>query len=92
MPGRVDAKELRARVARLRALGEQKRAEFVSRQMGTCVEAVLEARSAEGWRGLSENYIPLLVADVPEARVGARCSVRLTEAGPRFVRGEAATC
>jgi threonylcarbamoyladenosine tRNA methylthiotransferase MtaB len=74
------------RVHRLLALSEKLHGIYIRRWQGRTVEVVLEEDGAPGtakWRGLSENYLKILVDGVPreEGRAGNLVEVSIREAG-----------
>ncbi|MDP3938399.1 MAG: tRNA (N(6)-L-threonylcarbamoyladenosine(37)-C(2))-methylthiotransferase MtaB [Deltaproteobacteria bacterium] len=88
-PNQVPTPLIRARAARLRALGLRKAREFYGRFMGERLEVLLETRLDDGcYRGYSRNYIPV---EVSGERLAANTLVqaKLVSAVEGRVRGEA---
>jgi threonylcarbamoyladenosine tRNA methylthiotransferase MtaB len=73
MPGQVSAAEKARRAAALRQLVNRKRKAFYQSRVGSTVEVVLEGRDRMTGllKGLSDNYVPVLV-DSGGVRGGAR--------------------
>jgi threonylcarbamoyladenosine tRNA methylthiotransferase MtaB len=73
MPGQVSAAEKARRAAALRQLANRKRKAFYQSRVGSTVEVVLEGRDRMTGllKGLSDNYVPVLV-DSGGVRGGAR--------------------
>ncbi len=69
----VDRGVIKARAARLRAVGEQAMAQFLSRQVGRSVSVLIEKNGM----GLSEHYVPVHVQ--PDFRAGALIDVTVTD-------------
>jgi threonylcarbamoyladenosine tRNA methylthiotransferase MtaB len=64
---RVAPAEIRHRAARLRELGEQKRHDFIARQVGKTLKVLVEEITADGrLRGYSRNYVSTLTAGSAE--------------------------
>jgi threonylcarbamoyladenosine tRNA methylthiotransferase MtaB len=64
-PQRVDDKEIKKRAESMRELGEQKRQAFYRQFLNQELSVLVEDRK-EGtgrWRGLSRNYVPVLLAN-----------------------------
>jgi len=85
--GRVPERVRDQRVRRLVDLCERLYRLYAEQWRGREVEMVLEGRQAhgggEGWRGLSENYLKILVGGVPGAlaRSGGLVRVRIDDIG-----------
>ncbi len=61
--GKVAGAEIKRRAERMRALGEEKRAAFARRAVGSRLRVLLEERAANGnFSGYSRNYIRVQVA------------------------------
>ncbi len=92
-PDQVPVPVIRARAARLRALGSRKARTFFERFMGETLEVLLETRlgsslEAGRYRGYSRNYIPV---EVSGERLAANTlvQVKLVSIGEGHIRGEA---
>ena len=84
LAGQVPSREIKRRVSELRELGAAKRQAFYTAALGTVREALVENspdRATGLARGLTDNYIPVLIADPPPPP-GLIVPVRLTGLGP----------
>ena len=93
-PEQVDDKEIKKRAERMRELGHQKREAFYSRFLNQELSVLVEDRKEEtgGWKGLSRNYIPVLLADQKRVKkdrdwVNQEWSVTVTELAGKGVVG-----
>jgi threonylcarbamoyladenosine tRNA methylthiotransferase MtaB len=62
----IDAREIRQRAVRMRALGRQKRRSFYGRFLHQTLDVLVEDRKGKGsgrWKGFSHNYIPVQLLD-----------------------------
>jgi ribonuclease III len=64
-PQQVDDREIKKRAESMRGLGQQKRQAFYSQFLNQELSVLVEDRKEETgrWRGLSRNYVPVLLAD-----------------------------
>jgi threonylcarbamoyladenosine tRNA methylthiotransferase MtaB len=65
-PQRVDEKEIKKRAEAMRELGKKKRQAFYHQFLNQELSVLLEDRKEKetgGWKGLSRNYIPVLLAN-----------------------------
>jgi threonylcarbamoyladenosine tRNA methylthiotransferase MtaB len=71
---RVGEEDIRNRAERLRALGKEKRQTFYRRFVGRELSVLVEGRRGKerGLRGLSRNYIPVLLGDNDDMERGTR--------------------
>jgi threonylcarbamoyladenosine tRNA methylthiotransferase MtaB len=79
MAGQVSAAEKSRRAAALRLLSARKRKTFYQAQVGSTVQLVLQGRDrATGLpRGLSDNYVPVLVDSAARRLSGRVLGVRI---------------
>lgn len=88
MPDQVNAQVKKERGAALRALGEEKVAEFQSRFLGTTLPVLFEGRRGNGLlNGLTDNYIRVH-APGPDAVCDKVVDVKLMHVEAGIVRGE----
>ncbi|HUL29779.1 MAG TPA: tRNA (N(6)-L-threonylcarbamoyladenosine(37)-C(2))-methylthiotransferase MtaB [Thermodesulfobacteriota bacterium] len=86
LPGKVNEKEIKKRAEAMRELGKQKRQAFYRQFLNQELSVLVEDRKEEGngrWKGLSRNYIPVLLNHDPGAvgrrdRVNHEWSVTIT--------------
>jgi threonylcarbamoyladenosine tRNA methylthiotransferase MtaB len=92
----VDEKEIKKRAEMMRALGKKKRQayyhQFINQELSVLVEDRREKRT-ERWKGLSRNYIPVLLnnkngAEQYEDWVNQEWTVRVTELTEKSVIGK----
>ncbi len=79
MKEQVNGRIIKERAAKLRQLGAEKHAEFLSRFVNKKLTIIIEGGEKDGWRkGLSENYLPVMV---PGSKVesGETYDVTVTE-------------
>lgn len=95
-PQRVDEREIKKRAERMRSLGKEKRQafyrQFLHQELSVLIEGS-QAKTVGGWRGLSRNYIPVLLADekgIKDApdRVNKEWTVRITALAEKGMAGE----
>jgi len=95
-PQRVDEKEIKKRAESMRELGKQKRQvfyrQFLNQELSVLVEDRKEKETGR-WRGLSRNYIPVLITDkngIKEHRdwVNHEWTVRVTDLTEKGVIGK----
>jgi len=90
MPGQLAGDVIRERAARLRALGEEKLAEFSRSFIGRTLEVVVEGgRTAGLCRGLTRNYLTILF-EGEEERAGEILNLRVTGWSAEGLVGEVA--
>ncbi len=91
----VDDKEIKKRAEKMRELGQQKRQtfyrQFLNQEMNVLVEDLREETGR--WKGLSRNYVPVLLADQSSIRkargwVNQEWSVTVTELVEKGVIGK----
>ncbi len=73
MRQRVDEREIKRRAERLRVLGREKRQAFYRQFLHQEVDVLVENRREKGserWKGLSRNYIPILLSDEGKLEAG----------------------
>ncbi len=88
MAQQVPGDVIKARAARLRALGEEKNRRFAERFVGRTLEVVVEGGGEGGLcRGLSRNYLPVLFAGGTDLE-GKAVMVRIAEWTPAGLKGE----
>ena len=95
-PQRVDEREIKKRAGVLRELGKQKRLAFYRQSIDQELTVLIEDRKEKGtgrWKGLSRNYIPVLLdnengmKDHPD-RVNREWIVRVKGLAEKGVTGE----
>lgn len=82
MPNQVGEESKAGRSSRLIALGQAKRQDFIRRQAGSIVVAVMERELEPGrWLGLSDNYIELVTEAPPGTGImpGSLQAVKMRE-------------
>jgi threonylcarbamoyladenosine tRNA methylthiotransferase MtaB len=96
-PQLVDDREIKKRAERMRELGHQKRQafyrQFLDQEMSVLVED--PKKQTGGWKGLSRNYVPVLLADQKRTKkdwdfVNQEWSVRVTGVAEKGVVGNLA--
>ncbi len=95
-PQGVDEKEIKKRAETMRELGKQKRQIFYQQFLHQELSVLVEGRREKGtgrWRGLSRNYIPVLLINKNGAEenrnwVNSEWTVRVTELAEKSVIGE----
>ncbi|MFO7931803.1 MAG: tRNA (N(6)-L-threonylcarbamoyladenosine(37)-C(2))-methylthiotransferase MtaB [Desulfosalsimonas sp.] len=76
--------EIRQRSSIMKELGRNKKRRFFSRMAQKTMDVVIEGRDPENKefaKGLSSNYIPVIIENASRAREGMRVSCRITESG-----------
>ena len=93
-PQRVDDKEIKKRAESMRELGQQKRQAFYRQFLNQELSVLVEDRREETgrWRGLSRNYVPVLLADQKRVKkhqdwTNQEWSVTVTELAERGMVG-----
>ena len=93
-PQQVDEKEIKKRAERMRELGQQKRQAFYRQFLNQELSVLVEDRKEETgrWKGLSRNYVPVLLADQNRIKkdrdwVNQEWTVTVTELAERGVVG-----
>lgn len=61
MPNQVPKKEIKKRIFHLKNLHSRKRRDFLLKNLGSTRSAVLERETKNGFTGLTDNYITLLI-------------------------------
>jgi threonylcarbamoyladenosine tRNA methylthiotransferase MtaB len=80
MPGRVDGRVIKARVAELRALSEEKRAAFARAHVGRGARVLIEEEASPGsWVGYTDTYLRASFPAPPHS-AGAMARVRVEAA------------
>lgn len=80
MPGRVDGRVVKARVAELRALSEEKRAAFARAHVGQDARVLVEEETSPGtWVGYTDTYLRL-ASPAPPDSAGALVRVHVEAA------------
>ncbi len=95
-PQRVDDKEIKRRATIMRELGKQKRQTYYHRFLNQELSVLIEDRREKGtgrWKGLSRNYIPVLLnnqngAKEYEGWVNREWTVQVTELTEKSVIGK----
>jgi threonylcarbamoyladenosine tRNA methylthiotransferase MtaB len=97
-PERVDEREIKERAETMRELGRQKRQafyqQFINQELSVLVEDRREKETGR-WKGLSRNYIPVLLDNKDGAKEGRdwvnqEWTVRVTELAEKGVIGKVA--
>jgi len=91
----VDAREIKKRAETIRELGRQKRGAFYCQFLNQELNVLIEERKAKGtgrWKGLSRNYIPVLLTNKNGAKeqnhwVNQEWTVKVTELAEKGVIG-----
>ncbi len=89
LPGQVDGKTVRQRVARLKELDREKRLSFCRASVGSVRKVIVESTRDKKTGllcGRTENYIPTLL-DGDDTLMGKEVMVRLTGPAPSGMRG-----
>jgi threonylcarbamoyladenosine tRNA methylthiotransferase MtaB len=95
-PQGVDEKEIKKRAEIMRTLGKQKRQAYYHQFLNQELSVLVEDRKEKGtgrWKGLSRNYIPVLLNNKNEAKeyqdwVNQEWTVRVTELTEKSVIGK----
>jgi threonylcarbamoyladenosine tRNA methylthiotransferase MtaB len=90
---KVDEREIRKRAEAMRELGKEKRRAFYGQFLGQELKVLVEDRRGRGtgrWKGLSRNYIPVLLGDECGERryqdwMNQEWTVKVTEANEHGV-------
>lgn len=80
----VSPQEIRQRCNIMQELGRNKKRRFFSRMAEKTMDVVIEGRDSENKefvKGLSSNYIPVIIKNACGASEGMRISCRITETG-----------
>jgi threonylcarbamoyladenosine tRNA methylthiotransferase MtaB len=92
----VDEREIKKRAETMRELGGQKRGAFYRQFLNQELSVLIEESKGKGtgrWKGLSENYIPVLLtnkngAEEPKDWVNQEWTVKVTELAEKGVIGK----
>ncbi len=95
-PRGVDEKEIKQRAERLRGLGKEKRQSFYRQFLGRELKVLVEDRRDKEtgqWKGLSQNYIPVLLSNDRDSLghagwVNRELRVKVIEVRERGLLGE----
>jgi len=90
----IDAKGIKQRVEVMKELGRQKRQAFYHQFLNQELNVLVEDRKgkAKGWKGLSRNYIPVVLFDGDQSEghrhlVNQECTVLVTESNEKGAVG-----
>jgi len=88
MPCQLSSGEKERRARELIALGRKTALKYLSSWVGLESMLIPEEMISGCWEGYTPEYIRVRLREIDHCRPGEPVRIRLTEADPRFMRGE----